>query len=87
MYITAYTPLLHGPHQEKTSLLGFRPGLTKTGLYIQLQEKASGLKFWIMKKMDHTICIMKTKAPDQLCSYCTADLRLWFRIDKTLLFS
>ena len=29
----------------------------------------------------------ENKGADQLCSYCTADLRLCFRIGKNLIFS
>ena len=31
---------------------------------------------------DCAICVAKTKGTDQLCSYCTADLRPCFRIGK-----
>ena len=37
-----------------------------------------------IKKMDCNICVAKNKGADQLCSYCTADQHLWFRICKLL---
>ena len=69
----------------KTNTLGFRPGPTQTGLYShrsRLKTRNFGLK-----KKDCTIRAAKNKGADQLCSYCTADLRLCFRICKLLVFS
>ena len=34
-----------------------------------------------------TIPVAKNKGADQMCSYCTADLHLCFRIDKNPVFS
>ena len=71
--------------REKRSL-GF---LTKWGTKrpVQLKKQARGLKFWrqVEAKLNYPSC--KNKGADQLCSYCTADLCLCFRIGKNLVFS
>ena len=65
--------LIYEPRREKTGLRGFRLGLTQTGLYS------------IRKRLEEEILCYpysENKGADQLCSYCTADLRLCFRICK-----
>ena len=47
-----------------------------TNRSVQSQKKVRILKFWV--EVENT-------GADQLCSYCTGDLRLCFRIDKNLL--
>ena len=44
---------------------------------------ARSLKFWIQEEELYYLC-SENKGADQLCSYCTADLRLCFRICKFL---
>ena len=48
------------------------------------QEKARLLKFWVQVEEELSYPCSKNKGADQLCSYCTADLRLCFRIGKSL---
>ena len=43
---------------------------------VQSQKQVRSLKFWCSEN----------KGADQLCSYCTADLRLCFRICRLLAF-
>ena len=55
---------------------GFRTGLT---LYRQ-RSRLEPWNFGFKKKRDHNCFCSKNKCPDQLCNYCTADLRLCFRL-------
>ena len=73
--------LLH----EKTNILGFSPGQTQIGLYSH-RRGLEAFNFVFKKKRDCTICVAKNKGADQLCSYCTADLRLCFRICRLLVY-
>ena len=68
----------NGPRQEKTGLRCFHPGPAFTGLYSH-RRRLEAWNFELGKTMDCTIIEAKTK----LCSYCTADLRLCFRTDKS----
>ena len=45
---------------------------------MQSQKQARSLKFWV--KVEETLYYLcsENKGADQLCSYCTADLRLCF---------
>ena len=54
---------------------------------VQSQRKVRNLKFGFKKKEELYYTFSKIKGADQLCSYCTADLRLCFRIDKKQIFS
>ena len=68
------------PHCAKTGLRGFRPGQTQIGLYSHKRwriEVDEGLYYQYSE----------IKGPDQLRSYCAADLRLCFRICKKPVFS
>ena len=66
---------------EKTNNLGFRPGLTETGLYNHRR------RFWIKKDEEFLYYpCSKNKGANQLRSYCEADLRLCFRICSLLVF-
>ena len=65
--------------REKTGLQGFRPGPTQTGLY-NLRKRLEACNFGFKKKISG-----ENKGADPLCSYCTADLRLCFRMVKTRL--
>ena len=49
------------PRREKTGLQGFRPGLTRTGLYSYRRWLEAG-NFGFRKNMNCTICLAKTKA-------------------------
>ena len=75
--------LINEPRREKTNLRGFRPGLTQTGL-CNHRIWLEAYNFGFSKNMDCFIRVAKTKAlisfADQLHGYCTADLRLCFRI-------
>ena len=68
----------NGPRHEKTWRLCFRSGLALTGLYSH-RRRLEAWNFELGKTIDCTILEAKTK----LCSYCTADLRLGFRTDKS----
>ena len=52
-----------------------------------LQTKARILKFWIEVEEDLYYLCSETKGADQLCSCCTADVRLCFCIGKNPVFS
>ena len=65
------------PGREKTGLLGFRPGLTQTGLYSH-RKRLEALDFGFKKR--------KNKGADQLRGYREADLRLCFRLCRSLIF-
>ena len=67
------------PRREKTGFRGFRPGAT--------QKQARCLKFWLQLKEELYLPSSENKGAGQFCSYCTADLRLCFRICKNLIFS
>ena len=45
------------------------------------------LKFWVEVKEELYLPSSENRCADQLCSYCTADLRLCFRIGKNPVFS
>ena len=62
-------------------------GLTQTELY-KHKKMARGWKFRILKKVDglYYSC-SENKGADQLCSYCEADLHLYFRLCKMFVFS
>ena len=49
---------------------------------VQSQKKVRILKFWIEVEEELYYTSSENKGTDQLCSYCTADLRLCFHIDK-----
>ena len=68
------------PRREKTGLQGFRAGPTQTGLYILRK------KFRI--KVEEELCYPSSEnnGADQLCSYCTDDLCLCFRLCRLLVF-
>ena len=58
-----------------------------TNQAVQLQKMARGLKFRIVKEEVLYYLCSENKGADQLRSYREADLRLCFRICKTLVFS
>ena len=64
------------PHQEKTCLRGFRPGLTQTWLYNHRSWLEAG-NFGFRKKRDCTIYVAKTKALIS-CMATAAELHLFF---------
>ena len=66
---------------EKTNNLGFRPGPTQICLY-NLRSRLEPWNFRFKRKRYCTIYGAKTKA----CSYCTADLLLFFCISRLLVF-
>ena len=53
---------------------------------VQSQKQARGLKFWIEGGEELFCGSSKNKGTDQLCSYCTADLLLWFCTYRLLVF-
>ena len=57
-----------------------------TNLAVQLQKMAIGLKFRIKQVEGLYYLCREKKGADQLRGYCKADLRLCFRISKTLVF-
>ena len=58
-----------------------------TNQAVQLQKMAKGLKFWIKKLEGLYYICSGNKDSDQLRGYREADLRLCFRICKTLISS
>ena len=58
-----------------------------TNRAVQLQKMARGLKFRILKVVGLYYLCSENKGADQLRGYREADLRLCFRICKTLVFS
>ena len=71
--------------RELTGLRGF-PTRSDTNRPVQLQKMVSTLKFLIQEEEDLHYPCSENKNADQLCSYCTADLRLCFRIGKNPCF-
>ena len=71
------------------SLLVRKPvfGVSDQVRVVQPQKMARGLKFRIKVVERLYYPYSKNKGADQLRSYCTADLRLCFRICKKLIFS
>ena len=63
------------------------PTRSDTNQAVQPQKMARGLKFQIKKVGGLYYQCSENKGADQLCSYREADLRLCFRICKTLVFS
>ena len=63
------------------------PTRSDTNRAVQLQKMARGLKFGIKKVEELYYLCSENKGADQLCGYREADLRLCFRIRKTLVFS
>ena len=62
------------------------PTLYDTNQAVQLQKMAKSLKFRIKKVEGLNYLCSENKGADQLRGYCEADLRLCFRICKTLVF-
>ena len=54
---------------------------------VQSQEQARGMKFWLLVEEELYYPDSENKGADQLCSYCTADLHLCFRIGNNPVFS
>ena len=63
------------------------PTRSDTNWPVYLQKIAKRLKFRIYEEEEVYCPCIKNKGADQLCSYCTADLRLCFRIGKILILS
>ena len=78
-YFALPLPRLNEPLHEKTNKLGFRPGLTQTSLYCLRRRLDLG-------KRGIVLSVKRKQSADQLCSYCTADLRVCFRLSMLLLF-
>ena len=57
-----------------------------TNRAVQAQNQARSLKFWIQEEEALYYPCSENKGADQLRSYCEADLRLWFRICRLLVF-
>ena len=75
---------INEPGLEKTSLLGFRPGPTQTGLHTQ--KKARILKFWVEVEEELYYPSSENKDTDQLRGYREADLRLCFGLCRLMVF-
>ena len=57
--------------------------MSDTNRSVQLRQMARSLKFRIKEEEELYYPCSENKGADQLCSYCTADLRLCcFRIGK-----
>ena len=73
------------PRYEKPKF--WFPTWSDTNQAVQLQKMTRGLKLWILKIEGLYYLFSKNKGADQLRGYREADLRLCFRICKTLVFS
>ena len=62
------------------------PTRSDTKLPVQSQKTARSLKFRIMVEEELYYPSGENKGTDQLRSYCEADLRLCFRLDRLLVF-
>ena len=62
------------------------PSRSGTNRPVQSQKQARSLKFWIIVKEELYYPCSKNKGAAQLRSYCEADLRLYFRICRLLVF-
>ena len=62
------------------------PTRSDTNRLVQSQKQAKSLTIGILVKEELYYRCCETKGADQLCSYCTADLRLCFRIWRLLFF-
>ena len=63
------------------------PTRSDTNQPVQSQKQARSLKFWIEKEEELYYPSTENKGTDQLGSYCTADLHLYFHICKNMVFS
>ena len=63
------------------------PTWSDTNQAVHLQKMAWDLKFWIQKVEGLYYLCSENKGTDQLRGYHEADLRLYFGICKTLVFS
>ena len=70
---------------DKNRSSGFST-MSDTSLPVQSQKMAGGLEFQIQAAEEFNYLCSENKGADQLCNYCTADLRLCFRIRKNLFF-
>ena len=66
-------------HNAKKPSPGF-PAKSDTKQPVQSQKQVRRLKFWIYEEEDFYYQCSKSKGVDQLCSYCTPDMHLCFRI-------
>ena len=73
-------------HDARKPSFGF-PTRSDTNGPVLLQKKARILKYWSYAEEELYYPSIENKGADQLCSYCTADLRLCFRIGQNLFFS
>ena len=71
--------------QENRSFLFLTRSDTKRS--VQSLNKARSLKVWLQGEEGLYYPCSESKGADQLCSYCTADLRLCFRLGKNPVFS
>ena len=71
--------------QEKQSS-GF-PTRSDTNQPVQSSKKATSLKFQSLDYEGLYYLFCENKDNDQLCSHCTADLRLCFYIGRNLVFT
>ena len=62
------------------------PTSSSTNWAVQSQKLARSLKFWIQKEKGLYYPCSENKGVDQMCRYCTADLRLCFGFGKKIGF-
>ena len=75
------------PSQEKANNCGFRPGLTQTDMYSHRSRlEARNFEFKKKKREKLYYLYSENKVADKLCSHCTADLLLCFRICLLFVF-
>ena len=76
----------HLSRDARKLVFGF-PTRSDTNWPVQLQKMARSLKFQIKEDEELYYPSSKNKDADQVCSYCTAHLRLCFHKGKNLVFS
>ena len=77
--ILSFTSMISALTPENLSLEF--PTRSDTNQPVQSQKQARRLKFLIQEEKLYFLC-SENKGTDQLCSYCTADLRLCFHIGQ-----
>ena len=76
---------LHMSQYERKSVFGVSHQVTNRPIHPK--KKATIMKFWVSGEEEPYYPCSENKGTDQLCNYCTADLRLCFRIGKNPVFS
>ena len=71
-------------HDARKTVFGVSPTRSDTNQPIQSQKQARRLEFQIYEEQELYYLCSEIKGADQLCNYCTADLRLCFCTGKNI---